>query len=139
MKRLAVLLLAISMLGAACQKGNVFTLEPGQCFNDPGVQDEVSDVEIVDCAESHDNEVYHTFDISASSFPGESVVLDQAFDGCLGAFDAYVGIDFNSSALDVSALTPTSASWAQGDREVVCYLFDFYGERLVTSTRGTGI
>ena len=36
---------------AACGEGNVFSLEVGDCFQDPGAEDEISNVEIVDCAE----------------------------------------------------------------------------------------
>ena len=85
------------------------------------------------------NEVYATYDIPGSDFPGQNAVQANAGDGCLAAFDAYVGIDYFDSTLEISALTPTSDSWGQGDREVVCFLFDLNGAKLTTSARGTGI
>lgn len=139
MKRLAALLILIAALATSCQAGNVFSLSPGDCFNDPSATDEVSDVEIVDCTEPHDNEVYSTFDIPGSDFPGVASVQSSAADGCTDAFDAYVGRDYFSSSLEISALTPTDQSWDQGDREVVCFLFDLNGARLTTSVKGTGI
>jgi hypothetical protein len=138
MKRLAVLLITIAALATACQ-GNVFSLSVGDCFNDPDDLAEVSDVEIVDCGGSHDNEVYASYEMSDGDFPGRTAVQNDAGENCVAEFDPYVGTDYLSSSLDISALTPTDQSWDQGDREVVCFLFDLNGAQLTTSTKGTGI
>lgn len=138
MKRFAVLLIMMAALATACQ-GNVFSLSEGDCFNDPDNLSDVSDVEIVDCGGSHDNEVYATYDMPDGDFPGRSAVQNDAAENCVATFDPYVGIDFLTSSLDISALTPTDESWNQGDREVVCFLFDLNGAQLTTSARGTGI
>lgn len=139
MNRLALLLIAIASITTACSQGNVFSLGVGDCFNDPDVLSEVSDVEMVDCGESHDNEVYATYAIPGSDFPGQAAVQSDAADGCIAAFDVYVGSDYYTSSLEINALTPTSESWGQGDHEVVCFLFDLNGAPLTTSARGTGI
>lgn len=138
MKRLITLLIALILFASACE-GNVFSLTVGDCFNDPDTLSEVSDVEMVECSEPHDNEVYATYDIAGSDFPGQDAVQADAAEGCVDRFEAYVGRDFMSSSLNVSALTPTDQSWGQGDREVVCFLFDLNFSQLTTSAKGTGI
>lgn len=140
MRRLVILLLAIAGLTTGCLGGgNVFSLSAGDCFNDPDTFGEVSDVELVDCGDPHDNEVYALFDIAADDYPGDAAVQDEAAEGCLAAFEGYVGRDYQSSSLDISALTPTSESWDQGDKEVVCFLFDLNFEPLPASARNSGI
>jgi len=140
MKRLVVLLLSTAILFTACTQGNVFSLAVGDCFNDPDATDVVSSVEMVDCTEPHDNEVFATYDIVGSDFPGQAAVQENAADGCLSRFEPFVGADYLDSSLDVSFLTPSAESWDQADdREVVCFLYDVMGNKLTTSARGTGI
>ncbi len=137
MKR-TVALLAFALAAAACS-GNVFDLEVGQCFNDPDSFEEVANVDIVECAEPHDNEVFELFDIPDGDFPGDVAVGETAVEGCLAAFDPYVGRDYASSAYDIRYLVPTSDTWSSGDREVVCILYDLNGAALTGSVRGSGL
>lgn len=137
MKRFIPLLLALALAATACQ-GNVFSLSAGTCFNDPDGT-EVSDVEIVDCTEPHDNEVYATFDIPGSEFPGQFAVQTDAQEGCIDRFETYVGSDYWVSALDVSSLSPTSGSWDNGDREVICFLYDLEGAKLNATMKNSGV
>lgn len=139
MKRLAIMMFTLAGLvgvTTACQ-GNVFSLEVGQCFNDPDAFTEVSDVEVVDCGEPHDNEVYHLFDLPDGDFPGATTVQQLANEGCLGAFEGYVGTTYDISLWEVGLLQPTSETWDQGDQEVVCFLFDLNGEQLAGSARNS--
>lgn len=142
MKRLVLVLLVFGLgVGAtACSdEGNVFSLEVGTCFDDV-VAGEVGDVPIVDCAEAHDNEVYHLFDLPDGDFPGSSAVGSAADQGCFDAFPTFVGIDYQSSVLVYSGLVPTEESWEKGDdREVVCYLFHMEAEKLTGTQRGAAI
>ena len=137
MKRILAVL-AFALVAAACS-GNVFELEVGQCFDDPDSFDEVSNVEIVECATAHDNEVYELFDIPDGDFPGTTTVEEAAVEGCLAAFDPYVGRDYASSSLDVRYLVPTEDTWSSGDREVVCVLYDLNGAQLTGTVQGTSI
>ena len=139
MKRLIVLLISLALAATACSQGNVFSLAVGDCFNNSTTSGEISSVEMVDCAESHDNEVYATFEVPGSTYPGQTAVQLDADNGCYDRFEGYVDRDYESSAFGFSHLTPTSASWDQGDREVVCILFDFTGGKLTTSAKGTGL
>ena len=140
MRRLAIILLVMAGLVTACSN-NVFDLEVGQCFDDPEDLTEVGNVEIVDCADPHDNEVYHVFDIPGGDdapYPGSLSVSTSADDGCLAAFPGFVGIDYNSSRYVVSSLQPSEQSWNDiDDREVVCFLFDIDLAKLTGSARNT--
>ena len=94
MKRLLALLITLAVAATACE-GNVFSLSVGDCFNDPDAFTEVSDVEIVECGEPHDNEVYAVYDIPGDQFPGRTAVQDNAGENCVARFDAYVGREFD--------------------------------------------
>lgn len=125
--RLAVAGLVLVSTVAACSGGNVFDLGVGTCFNDPstdGDATEVSDVPVVECTEEHDNEVYALFDLDEGVFPGADAVLEQSGEGCFDRFEAYVGAAYEDSRYDISSYFPTSGSWDQGDREVICYVYD---------------
>lgn len=136
--RLVSVALACLLVVACSSEGDVFSLEVGACFDDPGDLEQVSEVPVVDCAEPHDNEVYGVFDLPDGDFPGIEAVQDAAVDGCLGErFESYVGTPYPESEIFASALWPTDASWSEGDREVVCFLFE-PDEKLIGSQRNAG-
>jgi hypothetical protein len=77
----------LSATGCFGGQGNVFSLEVGQCFDDPDVvAAEIIDVIIVDCSSPHDNEVYAAFDLAGTVFPGVDEVFDAAHRGCEDRF-----------------------------------------------------
>ncbi len=129
--RFAVLLPLVLL--AACGQ-SVFDIAVGQCINLPDGQ-EVTNVETVDCAQPHQAEAYHTFDVADGEFPGQTAIADQADTNCEAAFEGYVGVSFQDSELFFQTLTPTQESWAQGDREVVCLLVTGDGTDLTGSQR----
>lgn len=130
----------LSFVAAACGGGNVFDLSVGTCFNDEDLQEtEVSEVPVVECAEPHDNEVYYLFDMADGVFPGLDQVSDTALNGCVAAFEGYVGRDYQSSELVATFLAPSSGSWEQQDREVVCFLYQIDLDKLTGSMRDSGV
>lgn len=136
---LVLLALAATVLaGCGSEKGNVFSLEAGECFDDPDLSAEgISDVDKVDCAEPHDNEVFATFDLPGDDYPGDEQVRELAFTGCEERFADYVGIDYASSVLFIFPIFPTEETWNEvDDREVICGLFDGSGEKLEGSMEG---
>ena len=128
--------LALSVV-AACQ-GNVFSLKVGDCFNG-GSGETVVDVEVVPCTEAHDFEVFATpsYTAGGDAFPGNEAMTAFADRECVTAFQTYVGSDYAASELGVRYLTPTSESWAAGDRVVDCLLY-LEGQKLTSSMRGSG-
>ncbi|MEM7141323.1 MAG: septum formation family protein [Actinomycetota bacterium] len=121
--RLLCAALALGLFATACSDGNVFDLEVGTCFNDPG-STEVSDLPLVDCDEPHYAEVYALYNVTEASLPSQI----SMFEGCIERFEAAIGEPFATSIYNASAFTPTSGSWDQGDREVVCYAFTWVEE-----------
>ncbi len=119
-------LVALTLLLAACS-GNVFELAVGDCFDDGdmalGEIEEIGEVPLVECAEPHDNEVYAVVTVDGEVFPGEIAIQAQADEVCLDAFDPFVGLDYQSSALDFGWLVPTADSWDMGDRVVACFVY----------------
>ncbi|MCA1782044.1 MAG: septum formation family protein [Intrasporangiaceae bacterium] len=119
---------AAGLILGCSSPGNVFSVGPGDCFDDPDAAvDEISDVSLVACDEPHDNEVYAVAGLEDGDYPGDAAVLDRAQDICLDAFEPYVAEPYDTSQLFATWLVPTEGSWSDGDREVVCVLFDAEG------------
>lgn len=118
--------------------GNVFQLDVGTCFDDDlGAGDEVSDVPIVDCSEPHDFEVYAAVEMEEGDGWDQDAVYELGDRFCLEEFADFVGADYAESELDFTYLSPTELSWATGDREITCYVFE-YGEKTSGTLEGAG-
>jgi hypothetical protein len=130
--------------GAIVSGGSLgaFSIRVGDCFDDTSASfaegvTEVTSLPAVPCNEPHDNEVFAVFDIQQSSFPQGDAMESIAYDTCLDRFESFVGRDYETSALDVLSLYPTEASWTQqGDREVVCAVYDMEANKLEGSAKG---
>lgn len=120
-----LLMAAAAMLLGACGQTSVFDIDAGDCFDDPSAFDEVSSVEVIDCAEPHDNEVYALFNYTGSSvYPGDAEIESAANQGCIDRFEDFVGIDYFDSEIWVGAFWPSPDSWEDGDREVICFVYE---------------
>jgi len=112
-------------------------MDIGLCFDDESAE-EVSSVPEVDCAEPHDNEVFAKYDVADGSFPGDQALLDTAMETCTAEYFAtYVGTAYADSDLEVFPITPTAASWDDGDREIVCALYALDLSKLTGSMEGS--
>lgn len=133
--------------GAIVSGGDVdaFTMRVGDCFDDTSsiaTQDggEVTSLPGVPCAEPHDNEVYAVIDLNVASFPQGDEMSELAFESCRERFEPFVGLEYESSTLDILTLYPTEDSWKlQNDREVVCALYDMNASKLTGSAKGSGV
>lgn len=110
---------------ATTEDTDVFTIAVGDCFNDLPASEQVTSVGVLDCGAPHDYEVYSEATVTdAEAFPGDEAVGAEADAACLAAFETFVGIPWDSSALDFSYVVPTAESWDTGDRLVSCLVFD---------------
>lgn len=118
----AVCVAGLVLLLSACGPGedSVFTLAPGECFDDPEVSEDIRAIPRVPCAQPHDNEVFATFDLAADSYPGGDALAAEALEGCTERFPEQVTAADGDTELAIGALTPTADGWQDGDREVVC-------------------
>lgn len=115
--------------GGDGQEGDisVFDLEPGTCFNVPDEDaSSFEEVPAVPCDEEHQYEVFALVEHDAGAddeYPGDEDLDDFAFAGCEEEFEGYVGTEYSESIYYINYLTPSEDTWAEGDREVVCVVY----------------
>lgn len=120
--------------GAITTAGDVsaFEVEVGDCFDDPALLSgagegdvESAEVAAVPCADPHEFEVYHVFDLSGDDYPGNDQVVAAAKQGCAKQFQTFVGRSYERSALEQYFYYPQESSWElQDERGVVCAVDD---------------
>lgn len=105
------------------QNIDVFALKVGDCKM-TSASGLIEAVDVVPCAEPHDEEVYHEFKMDDGDFSEEAV--DAASQECVGeAYTEFVGVTWDESALDVYPITPTQDTWEQlNDRVIQCVISD---------------
>lgn len=120
-------------------------LVKGTCLADApfteGEPTQVTELTTVRCREPHQAEIYEIIQLRPARrapFPGGDELRRDARRRCRGRFEAFVGIPWTASELELATLQPTRASWAEGDRAIVCVLFRPDGEDLEGSARNAG-
>lgn len=107
---------------------DVMELKVGDCFNETEMNTalsggEVTGIPVIDCAEPHDAEFFHSEILPEGEFPGDEEIQSTATEVCEGtAFTDFVGIEWMNSEFYTSFLTPIAEGWAAGDREILCYI-----------------
>ena len=123
-------LLCFALFGSflfACSEGNVFDLEVGDCFNIGGSSyDTITDVEIVDCSEAHEAEVFARVNIDRSSYPTFSYFATFAEERCYDPFRSYVGVSYEESIWYADFIYPDSEAWDGGERYISCLVIPEY-------------
>ena len=107
---------------------DVFTLQVGDCLNDSTAAETVETIPTVPCDEAHESEIYASIIMEGDTFPGAEAVIAEADAACLDAFDGFVGIAYADSLYYYSYYFPTEGSWAGGDREILCTIYDEAGQ-----------
>jgi hypothetical protein len=80
-------------------------------------------VRVLPCTQPHGAEVYATFSIAGSSFPGDAEVRRLARGGCLSRIDTAVdAAAAHDPTYAVGFFRPTSGTWKQGDRGIACVI-----------------
>jgi Septum formation len=111
-----------------------FGLRPGQCVNSGP---NALDVTVLSCARPHDAEVFATFRLPDTSWPGTSAVQADASDGCASRFGSYLNPDLATIGLTQEFIYPNRTAWLAGERTVVCEVSATSG-RLTGSVRAQG-
>lgn len=127
--------------GAIVEAGTMsaFEIQVGDCFDDEAFSsDEISELPVIPCSQPHDNEVYATWDIAASVFPGDDDVDMMASEGCYERFESSIGKSYEESVIDFTTMYPSQGSWDNGDREVVCIGYHMELEKLTTTVIASG-
>jgi hypothetical protein len=111
-------------------------LRVGDCFDlkDPEAT-EVAEVEAKPCTTPHEYELFHLADMPDGAFPSDEAVTAFAETECVPAFNAYVGMDYQDSALYFSWFAPSTETWDDGDRAVQCATYDPENAELTSSVR----
>lgn len=112
------------------RKSAIFSLRTGECI-DPNGQQAAS---VVSCATAHKAEVFATFALPASAWPGATVVRAAASSGCAGRLAGYLNPQFAVS-FATTYVYPDEVAWQQGTRTVICEVRATSGD-LTGSVRG---
>jgi hypothetical protein len=135
---------AIIIIGLVVQtyiSKNAGDLKVGDCFDVPTkAGDTVDDVKPSPCTNSHGAEVVFVGKYTPDSklYPSNDEFTTFFQSACIGAFNTYTGIDFESdTTYDMAAFTPTADGWDSGDRKVICYAVRLDNAQLTTSIKKT--
>lgn len=100
--------------------------EVGDCFMEP--TPDYGHVQFVDCADPHDYEVYAEFelpDTDDGAYPGDDRVFYRAEEGCIDAFEGFIGVPWRESVFDFAYVSPDEETWTgYDDRLVQCMAVD---------------
>ena len=109
---------------------DVYDLEVGDCLatSPPEEEQLITSLETVPCSEPHGEEIFAAVTLPDGDFPGTDAILEQGDELCIAAFDGFVGLPYEETALDFWLITPSEQSWYQGDRSVLCTIHDPAGE-----------
>jgi Septum formation len=95
----------------------VFSLRAGDCLNSS--QNGLS-VTILSCATPHEAEVFATFSLTGSSWPGDAAAQQQASSGCANRIAGYLNPQLLNAGLTQQYVYPNQNAWQAGVRTVVC-------------------
>ena len=95
----------------------VFALRVGECINSSpnGLS-----VTILSCATPHEAEVFATFSLTGSDWPGGAAVQQQASTGCANRVAGYLNPQLLNAGLTQEFVYPDQEAWKAGVRTVVC-------------------
>jgi hypothetical protein len=108
----------------------VFSLKTGDCFDPHGQQAYT----LVACDAPHQAEVFATFALTGTAWPGNAAVQAKASAGCASRLTGYVNPQLAIS-LTSTYVYPDSVAWQAGTRTVICEVRAADGE-LTGSVRG---
>jgi hypothetical protein len=95
----------------------VFALRAGDCINSS--QNGLS-VTVLSCATPHEAEVFATFGLTGSRWPGSGAVQQQASGGCADRIAGYLNPQLLNAGLTEQYVYPNQKAWQAGVRTVIC-------------------
>ena len=111
------------------KKSAIFSLKTGECINPNGQA-----ATIVSCNTPHDAEVFATFSLAGSKWPGTAAVSAAASGGCSTRLTGYLNPQLAIS-LASTYIYPDQVAWQAGTRTVICEVRANKGQ-LTGSVRG---
>ncbi|WP_017592017.1 septum formation family protein [Nocardiopsis potens] len=105
-----------------------FDIAVGDCLNDESIVGEVSEVPLTECSSPHDSEVYASTTSSATTWPGEDGMAQEAQEFCEAEFATFIGVSIDQSIYQFSYYTPTQEAFDAFDREISCVVSDPSGQ-----------
>jgi putative regulator of septum formation len=108
----------------------VFKLRKGDCVDSPNGRL----VSVLPCSSPHEAEVFGTFSLTASAWPGTAAVARAAKAGCASRLTGYINPQLAIS-LAQSYVYPNEVAWKAGTRTVICEVRASSGQ-LTGSVRG---
>jgi hypothetical protein len=95
----------------------VYSLRAGQCINSSpnGLS-----VTVLSCATPHEGEVFATFSLTGSAWPGSAAVQQQASSGCADRIAGYLNPQLLNAGLTQEYVYPNQDAWKAGVRTVIC-------------------
>jgi Septum formation len=95
----------------------VFTLKPGDCVDSSGSGLTFT---LLACSKSHSSEVFATFALTGSDWPGVSAVQTDAANGCADRLASYLNPNLANAGLAQEYIYPDESAWKAGEHTVVC-------------------
>jgi hypothetical protein len=95
----------------------VFGLRAGECVNSGA---NALNVTVVSCTRPHDAEVFATFRLPGTGWPGASAMQQDAGNGCQSRLAGYLNPELVTADLTQEYVYPNQTAWQAGEHTVVC-------------------
>lgn len=114
----------------------------GDCVTPRGGDLLVGSVELIDCDDPHQAQVYAQFDLAddelpddpaTPGYPGGAALTWYAQDECQDRFADAMGTSYWESPYDLKVITPSFSTWDLGDRAITCLVVGAEDAALVGS------
>ena len=111
------------------KKSAVFSLKTGDCLDPQG-----QSYTLIPCGSPHEAEVFATFKLPGSKWPGSTAAATAASNGCTTRLSSYLNPELAIS-LASTYVYPDAVAWQSGTRTVICEVQASSGQ-LTGSVRG---
>ena len=112
------------------QTAGILTIEGGECFSDPFHSPSAGQVIVIytPCDKPVDNQAYGFLHADDGRWD-RAVLAEFAWTGCARGFAHYWPGDAAGAgtALDFYPILPTEETWADGDRDIMCVVYNRVG------------